>query len=104
MGKKSRWISADRSVRRPNSVTARSLVLIARHSAEHAPRSCFSLFSFHRFPDGEAIAMASFNTVQRKESDNDENWNPPTPDNNFDTRAVHRRAHRLRAWPLDALW
>jgi NAD(P)-dependent dehydrogenase (short-subunit alcohol dehydrogenase family) len=29
---------------------------------------------------------------------------PPAPDNYLDARAVRRRAHRLRAWPLEAFW
>ena len=29
---------------------------------------------------------------------------PPAPDNHLDARAVRRRAHRLRAWPLEAFW
>src|SRR5205807_10546233 len=29
---------------------------------------------------------------------------PPAPDNYLDARAVRRRAHRLRAWPLETFW
>src|SRR5208283_2082398 len=29
---------------------------------------------------------------------------PSPPDNHLDARAVRRRADRLRAWPLEALW
>jgi hypothetical protein len=31
-------------------------------------------------------------------------YHPPAPDNYLDARAVRRRAHRLRAWPLAAFW
>src|SRR5215472_9977536 len=29
---------------------------------------------------------------------------PHAPDNHLDAWTVHRRAYRLRAWPLEALW
>src|SRR6202035_4295744 len=29
---------------------------------------------------------------------------PPGSDNHLDARAVRRRAHRLRAWPIEAFW
>src|SRR6267154_3462031 len=64
----------------------------------------FPLFPFNGFRMESQLHYSLAIVFNEKENDNDTNRDPPPPDNHLDARAVRRRAYRLRAWPLEALW